>query len=130
MFSRWFALFVGFLLIALGIAGFVAAGSLAGSQGGLVTISVLWLVTGIIGLWVGFAVRNLGSLRWFAGVVGAVYFLWGIIMAFSVPSAAGLTTGSTLAMTGLMNVLLGALGLSAALVPATWLHEPTPSMAR
>jgi hypothetical protein len=130
MFSRWYALFVGFLLIALGIAGFVAAGSLGGTQGGLVTISVLWLITGIIGLWVGFAVRNLGTLRWFAGLIGAIYFLWGIVMAFSVPSAPGMTTGGTLATAGGLNLLLGALGLSAALVPATWLHEPTPTMAR
>jgi hypothetical protein len=129
MFSRWYSLFLGFLLIVLGIAGFVTAGNLAGDQGGLVTISVIWLITGIVGLWVGFSVKSLGSLRGFAGMVGGLYFLWGIIMAFSAPTAEGLTM-TTLASAGGLNLLLGALGLSAALVPATWLHEPTPTMAR
>ena len=130
MFSRWYALFLGFLLVVLGIAGFVTAGNIPGDQGGLVTISVVWLITGIIGLWVGFAVRNLTTLRWFAGIVGALYFLWGIVMAFSAPTADVTTTMSTLATAGGLNLLLGALGLSAALVPATWLQEPSPTMAR
>lgn len=130
MFSRWYSLFQGFLLIVLGIAGFVAAGRLVGGQGGLVTISVVWLITGVVSLWTGFAVRNLGSLRWFAGIVGGLYFLWGIVMLFAAPAMYGMVTMSTLISAGGLNLLLGALGLAAALVPATWLHEMAPTLAR
>jgi uncharacterized membrane protein len=123
MFGRWYALFIGFLLLVLGLAGLVAASQLAGTQGGLLTISIVWLLTAVVALWVGFAAKSYSTTRWFAGIVGGLYFLWGIIQLFAAPAAAAVSVAATFASIAGFVLLLGALGLAAAFVPATWLHE-------
>ncbi|HEY3378193.1 MAG TPA: hypothetical protein VGL77_11935 [Armatimonadota bacterium] len=127
MLSRWYSIFLGIMLLILGIAGLVAPRLVtgAGTTATLVTTSVFWLITAVIALWFGFAVRSVNSLRWFAGVVGAIYLLWGIaaLVATGRTAAASLNVAGVLAtMSGFM-VLLGALGLAAALAPAYWLRE-------
>ena len=129
MFARWYSLFLGFLLVVLGIAGLVAAGSLPGSQGGLVTISIVWLITAVVSLWYGFGVRDMVNLQWFSGIVGGLYFLWGIVQLFAAPAATTAGVMATVASIAGFNLLIGAIGLAAALVPATWLQEPTAMTA-
>jgi purine-cytosine permease-like protein len=128
MFSRWYNLFIGFLLVILGIAGFIAAGNIPGSNPGIVTISVIWFVTGLVGLWAGFSLRDLNAVRRVAMTIGVLYFLWGAIMMFSTPAASSVVTGTTLSVTGLLTLLLGSIGLAAGLLPATWTRE-MPGMA-
>ncbi|MHB9133044.1 MAG: hypothetical protein ACYDBB_18405 [Armatimonadota bacterium] len=131
MLSRWYSLFIGFLLLVMGIAGLFAPRVLGFGTGALVTVSLVWLITAIVALWFGFGVRNTMSVRWFAGIVGGLYFLWGIVQLFSAPAADTVGLSSLLAsMSGLL-LLLGSLGLAAALVPATWLQEePMTAMGR
>ncbi len=44
MLSRWYSLFLGFLLIVLGIAGLIFAGHTLVGRGGLVATSIIWLI--------------------------------------------------------------------------------------
>jgi len=124
MLSRWYSLFLGFLLLVVGIGGLVAARVFSG----LVAPSIIWLIIALISLYVGFAVRNLGTVRMWAGVIGAILFVWGIIQLIASPAATYASSVATVASVGGFMVLLGSLGLAAGLVPATWLHEPTPVM--
>ena len=123
MLSRWYSLFLGFLLLVLGIAGLAAPSVVGMATGTLVSISVIWLIVAIVALWFGFGVRNVRGVRWFAGIIGGLFFLWGIIQMVSAPSAATPVTVGLLASVSGLLVFLGSLGLSAALVPATWLQE-------
>ncbi len=126
MLSRWYSLFIGFLFIVLGIAGLVA-----GSQGysGVVAASIFMLIIAVVALWVGFGVRNLTTVRWFAGIVGALLFLWGIIQMIAAPTANTMGVMTAVASVGGFLVLLGSLGLAAALVPATWTRDERVPMA-
>lgn len=124
MFARWYTLMLGFLLIVLGIAGLVAAARIPGGSRGLVAISVIWLITALLSLGVGFFVRNISTVRWFAGIVGGLYFLWGIVQLFAAPAA--IASVAIASVAGFI-LLLGSIGLGAALVPANWLHEPIVS---
>ena len=123
MLARWYSLFLGFLLVVMGIAALVAPRVVGFGTAPLVTVGVIWLITGIVALWYGFRVRNIANVRSFAGIIGGLYFLWGIIQLFSAPAAAGPASGGLLASLAGLILLLGALGLSAGLVPAGWLHE-------
>jgi uncharacterized membrane protein len=129
MFARWYALFVGFLLLVLGVAGLIAAGALTGTQTGLIAISLVWLVTAIVGLWMGFGVRNNDTLRWFAGIVGGLYFLWGIIQLFGATAAQTAGTLAVTASTAGLTLLLGAFGLGAAFMPTVYGYERTEPKA-
>ncbi|MHB9129528.1 MAG: hypothetical protein ACYDBB_00375 [Armatimonadota bacterium] len=123
MLSRWYALFLGLLLLVLGVAGLVAPRVLGFGTGTLVTTSLIWLVTAIVALWFGFGVRNAMNLRWFAGIVGGLYFLWGIIQLISSGAAMGVASATLLASLSGLMILLGAIGLAAALTPATWMER-------
>ncbi len=123
MLSRWYSIFLGILLLILGIAGLAAPNVLGFGTGTLVTTSFVWLITAIVALWYGFRVRDINSVRRFAGVVGAIYLLWGIVQMMGAPTAETAVNERLLASLSGVMVLLGALGLSAALVPAGWLHE-------
>lgn len=125
MLSRWYALFIGFLLLILGIAGLVAPRVLGGSAGSLGTYSVIWLLTAIVALYYGFGVRNLVSLRRFAGVVGGLYVLWAIASMIT----AGTLVSPIFVVLSMVTLLVGTLGLAAALTPAYWLHEPETTYA-
>ena len=128
MFSRWYSLMLGFLLIVLGIAGFIAASRVTVGHAGLVTISIVWLLTALISFWFGFFVRSYASVRWWAGIVGAIYFVWGIVQLFMAPTTAGMVfTGPLVAIAG-FTLLLGSIGLAAAFVPMT-LVQPAPMNA-
>jgi len=125
MLSRWYSIFLGIILIIMGIAGLVAPRFVSGpgTTGTLVGTSIVWLITAVLALWFGFGVRNVRNVRWFAGIVGVIYLLWGIISMISAGRYAGLNAGGVLATTSGLEVLFGALGLAASLVPAYWLHE-------
>ena len=123
MLARWYSLFLGFLLIVMGIAALVAPRVLGFGSAPLVTIGIIWLVTALVALWYGFRVTNIANVRSFADTVGVLYFLWGIVQLFSASAAILPATGSLLASLAILVLLLGALGLSAGLVPAGWLHE-------
>ncbi len=125
MLSRWYSLFLGFLLIVLGIAGLVVGSQMHVMRGGLVATSIIWLIIALASLYVGFGVRNLLTVRWFAGTVGAILFVWGIIQMIASPAAVYMGVAAALASVGGFLVLLGAFGLAAALVPAIWLRELT-----
>jgi membrane-bound ClpP family serine protease len=118
MLSRWFNLFIGMVLTLMGIVGYLAPNFLTGDLLGF-GVPTMWLLTGLIALGVGFFVRNLATLRWVAGLIGVVYLIWGLIGLFAE------TTGLTTNPLSFFVFLLGALGLSAALAPATWMRETT-----
>jgi hypothetical protein len=119
MLSRWYAIFLGILLLVLGVAGLIAPRVLGFGTGALVTTSVIWLITAVVALWYGFGVRNLYSLRWFAIVVGGLYLLWGIVQMAGAPQADTAMTSNLLASLSGLMVLLGSIGLAAGLVPMT-----------
>ena len=72
MLARWYTLFLGFLLIVMGIASLIAPRVLGVAPGGLVTVGIVWLVTGLLSLWYGFRVTNIANVRYFAGIVGGL----------------------------------------------------------
>lgn len=127
MLSRWYALFMGFLLIVLGVAGLIIGSHVHTMRGGLVSTSIIWLIIALASLYVGFGVRNVMHVRWFAGILGAVLFVWGIIQMIASHAAAYMGVTAALASLGGFLVLLGAFGLAAALVPAIWMRELTTS---
>lgn len=130
MLARWYSLFIGFLLVVLGIAGLFAAGSVDIGQGGITTLSIVWLITGAVALWMGFGVKNDRTVRTFALIVGALYFLWGIIQLLAAPAADSTRILTALASTAGFNLLLGALGLAAGLVRLpTWTEAEARPMA-
>ena len=120
MFSRWYSLFLGYLLIVFGIAGLVAASVIAGSNAGLVTSSIIWLIVAVVALWIGYGVRNDVTVRWFAGIVGGLLFLWGAIQLFSAGTAESTGLMAATGTLGGLMVLLGSLGLAAATVPMAY----------
>lgn len=119
MFSRWYSLFLGYLLIVFGVAGLIAASQVNDGRGGLVTASIIWLIIAIAALWVGYGVRNDRSVRAFAGILGGILFLWGAIQLLSSPSADSTSLLAATASIGGLMVLLGSLGLAAASLPIT-----------
>ncbi len=125
MLSRWYAIFLGILLLVVGIAGLIAPRVFGFGTGALVTTSVIWLITAVVSLWYGFGVRNASSLRWFSIIVGGLYLLWGIIQLASSPSVGSVAGASLLASLSGLLVLLGAFGLAAGLVPMTVPMERT-----
>ena len=119
MFSRWYSLFIGYLLIVFGVAGLIAASQVTTGRGGLVTASIIWLIIAIASLWVGYGMRSDCSVRRYAGILGGVLFLWGAIQLFSSPTADSASLLAATASIGGLLVLLGSLGLAAASVPVT-----------
>ena len=116
MFSRWYSLFLGYLLLVFGIAGLVAAGTLPDTQGGLITSSIIWLLLAVVSLYVGYGVRNDTSVRWYAGIVGGLLFLWGAIQLFTAPAVGAANLAAMTATIAGVLVLLGSFGLAAATV--------------
>lgn len=127
MLSRWYSLFIRFLFVVLGIAGRVAGSRLHAS--GIITASIILLIIVIVALWIGFGVQSLNTVRWFAGVIGALFFIWGIIQMMAAPSANTMGVMTAVATGEGFLVLLGSLGLAAALVPATWLRDQMVPLA-
>ena len=119
MFSRWYSLFLGYLLIVFGVAGLIAASQVTVGRGGLITASIIWLIIAIASLWVGYGLRNDRTVRMYSGILGGILFLWGAIQLFSSPSAGSTSLLAATASIGGLLVLLGALGLAAASVPVT-----------
>lgn len=120
MFSRWYSLFLGYLLLVFGIAGLIGASVLPGTNAGLITSSVIWLIVAVVSLWVGYGLRNDTTVRWYAGIVGGLLFVWGAIQLFS---AGTIESADLMAATGTLGglmVLLGSLGLAAATVPLAY----------
>jgi purine-cytosine permease-like protein len=128
MFSRWYALFLGYLLIVSGIAGLIAAGSLPGSNSGLITASIIWLIIAVVSLWVGYGLRNDNTVRWYAGILGGLLFIWGVIQLFSAPAANTVSGIASTASVGGLLVLLGSLGLAAATLPAAYRERRVEGM--
>jgi len=129
MLSRWYSLFLGYLLLVFGVAGLVAASVLPGANSGLITSSIVWLIVAIVAFWIGYGVRNDVTVRWFAGIVGGLLFLWGVIQLFSAGTA---NTTGLMAATGTLGglmVLLGALGLAAATMPLGYQERRVDRMA-
>lgn len=127
MLSRWYSLFLGFLLIVTGIVGLVAASRLAGPHGGLVASSIIWLIIAIISLYVGFGVRSLPTVQWWSGIIGAILFIWGIIQLIAAPASVTIGLVAAVASLGGFMVLLGSLGLASALTSGLWM--PTPMIS-
>ena len=124
MLSRWYSLFLGFLLIVTGIGGLVAASRMHVSHSALTTGSIIWLLIAIISLYVGFGVRALPTVRWWAGMIGAILFVWGIITLIAAPALMATGVMAAVASFGGFMVLLGSLGLASALTSGLWM--PTP----
>lgn len=119
MLSRWYALFLGILLLILGVAALAAPTAIGIAIGTLITTGIVWLITAMLALWYGFGMRSTLNLRWFAGIVGALYLIWGVLALLTASAQA-----SPIWLTvGLVLLLLGALGVAAALTPITWLRE-------
>ncbi len=119
MLSRAYLLFTGILLLVLGIAGYMSPTAI-----GATTLPgwmpVAWGVSGLLALLLGFVSRNINTLRAFSVLYGGVYLLWGLAAIFVPVQAAQFADGS---LVNLLHVMIGALGLAAALAPATWLRE-------
>ena len=126
MFSRWYSLFLGYLLIVLGIAGLVASGSLPGARTGLVSTSIIWLLIALVSFWFGYRVPDNVSVRWYAGIIGAILFVWGIIQMIAAPATATMGIAAAMASVAGFLVFLGAIGLAAATVPAGMIQEISP----
>ncbi|HEY3418156.1 MAG TPA: hypothetical protein VGM23_14865 [Armatimonadota bacterium] len=124
--SRWYLMFLGFILVIFGIAGLVAARGVPTGATTLVTVSIIWLVTAIVSLSVAFAVTSTRTVRDTAGVIGALYLAWGIVALFSSSALATVSAAATVAGASGLLILLGAIGLAASLVPAGWLAR-TPA---
>lgn len=116
MLNRWYAIFIGILLLVMGIVGFLAPNFLTGDLLGFWT-PFIWLITGIIALAVGLAVRNIKTVRTFAGVIGALYLLWGLVGLFA--ETAFITTNPL----GFIVFIIGALGVATALAPIYWVQD-------
>ena len=127
MLARWYSLFLGFLFLVLGIVGLTLVGRLPTPYGGLIATLIIWLAVAVVSLWVGFRVRSSSSVRWYAGVLGGLFFVWGVIQLAASPTAVLVGVIATVASVGGFLVLLGSLGLAAALVPAGWLQEAAPA---
>jgi peptidoglycan/LPS O-acetylase OafA/YrhL len=119
MLSREYTIFIGLLLIVMSIAGYLAPEFLGAVDLDIATPTI-WLLTGIIALALGFVLRSVTAMRWTAGIIGALYFLWGVIAVFTFPSTGIFGLRNLL---GMVIVALGALGLAVALAPAYWLRE-------
>jgi hypothetical protein len=114
MLSRLYALFLGMFLIMLAIGGYGADQFMGALNLGSLAPTI-WLLTGLVALAVGFFVRNVNTLRSFAGLVGALYLMWGLI---------GVVADSNLRDVLItMMAALGAAGVGAALAPAQWIRE-------
>ena len=57
------------------------------------------------------------SVRWYAGIIGAVLFLWGIVQMIASPAMAATGIMAAVASVAGFLVFLGAIGLAAATVP-------------
>ena len=123
MFSRWWLLFFGFILVPFGIAYLAAANRVEFAQGGLVATGIIWLLVAVIALYIGFAVRDAKVVRWSAGIIGGLFFAWGIIYLYTGPSLATIAAATVMSTVGGLLILMGALGLAAAIVPANYLYE-------
>ncbi|MHB0934788.1 MAG: hypothetical protein ACYDCO_06445 [Armatimonadota bacterium] len=119
MLSRVYALFVGLLLIVMAIAGYRAPQFL-GAEQLMGWVPTIWLLTGLVALAVGIFVRNITGLRWCAGIVGALYFVWGVIALFTTP---GTPIINLLHVLSIVMTAIGALGLAVAFGPAYWVRE-------
>jgi len=117
--SRVYAFFIGFVLIVMAIAGYRAPEFL-GAEQLMGWVPTIWLLTGLVALAVGFFLRNVNGLRWFAGIVGAIYLVWGTISLFTPP---GTPIINLLHVLSMVMVTIGALGLAVALGPAYWVRE-------
>jgi hypothetical protein len=121
--SRWYLFFVGFMLAVMGITGLTVAVQVGAIAVGAVTTSaVIWLLTATVALLVAFMVRSARTVRWTAGVIGGVYLIWGLFYAGAAPQLGG-GAAAVVAGTGGLQVLLGAIGLASALVPADWVYR-------
>lgn len=125
MLSRWYAIFLGIILLVMGIAGLAAPRLITGlsSTSPLTGTAIVWIITSLVALYFGFGVRNVTNVRWFAGIVGALYLIWGIISMISMQRTVIVQVTGVLATVSGLLVLLGALGLAAALAPAYWMRE-------
>jgi hypothetical protein len=114
MLSRLYALFIGMVLIILAIGGYSSSLFMGASNLGSFTPTI-WLLAGLVSLAVGFFVRNVNTLRAFAGIFGGLFLLWGVI---------GLIADSNLRdILSTVMAAIGAFGISAALAPAQWIRE-------
>ncbi len=119
MLSRVYAIFIGILLIAMAIAGYRAPEFL-GAEQLMGWVPTIWLLTGIVALVVGFLLKSVPGLRWFAGIVGAIYLIWGLIALFTPP---GTPVINLLHVLSMVMIAIGALGVAVALGPAYWERE-------
>ncbi|MHB0935346.1 MAG: hypothetical protein ACYDCO_23055 [Armatimonadota bacterium] len=118
MLNRWYAIFIGIILLVMGIVGFLAPNFLTGDLLGF-WVPFIWLITGVAALIVGLAVKNIKTVRVFNGVVGGLYLLWGLIGMFAETFA--ITTNPL----GFIVFLIGALGVASALAPIYWVQDHT-----
>ena len=123
MVNRWYAIFIGILLLVMGIVGFLAPNFLTGDLLGF-WVPFVWFITGIVMLAVGLAVRNIQTVRAVNGTVGGLYLLWGLIGLFA----------ETLAITtnplGFIVFIIGALGVAAALAPLYYATDEAAYLPR
>lgn len=114
MLSRLYAIFIGITLIILAIGGYSSDEFMGASNLGGFTPTI-WLLAGLVSLAVGFFVRNVNTLRAFAGIFGALFLLWGVI--------ALLADANLRDILSTVMATIGAFGIAAALAPAQWIRE-------
>jgi uncharacterized membrane protein HdeD (DUF308 family) len=111
MLSRWFAILLGFLLLLLGVGAMLASSAAGVSAATLISVGIIWIITAIVAFWYGFGVREGEGTRWFSGIVGSLFLIWGIVTLF----IAAVQQSAIWLTLGLFLLVLGALGLAAAL---------------
>jgi hypothetical protein len=112
--ARSYAQYVGVLLVVLGLLGLLLGQApLLGQLNVEPIVDVVHLVTGLILVFVGFRVADLGVVRIVDGAVGALYLLLGLL-GFVSTDLFELLLEELTVVDNLIHLVVGALGVAAA----------------
>jgi hypothetical protein len=112
--ARSFAQYVGILLVVLGLVGLLLGQApLLGQLNVEPIVDVVHLVTGLILVFVGFRVADLGVVRIVDGAVGVLYLLLGLL-GFVSTDLFELLLEELTVVDNLIHLVVGALGVAAA----------------
>jgi hypothetical protein len=112
--ARSFAQYVGILLVVLGLLGLLLGQApLLGQLNVEPIVDVVHIVTGLILVFVGFRVADLGVVRIVDGAVGVLYLLLGLL-GFVSTDLFELLLEELTVVDNLIHLVVGALGVAAA----------------
>jgi hypothetical protein len=112
--ARSFAQYVGILLVALGLLGLLLGQApLLGQLNVEPIVDVVHIVTGLVLVFVGFRVADLGVVRIVDGAVGVLYLLLGLL-GFVSTDLFELLLEELTVVDNLIHLVVGALGVAAA----------------